>query len=182
MGLGVGLLTAVPWGFALLVTIALTVLADRTGQRRVIAGTALAVSAMGILVAGFAHTPVLALIALSIGAAGFISVQPLFWTLPTSFMVGAAAASGIALINALGSLGGLVAPILKTAVEAGNPTSPWGFVILAVIAFIGALLIFVSRLVSRGAIARDERTVKAATVAVTTDPDLTAAPLHEGRS
>ena len=33
---------------------------------------------------------------------------PTFWVLPTSFLTGTAAAAGIALINSLGNVGGLV--------------------------------------------------------------------------
>jgi nitrate/nitrite transporter NarK len=45
-------------------------------------------------------------------AIGVISSIPLFWALPTSFLGGAAAAAGIALINCTGNLGGFVSPVL----------------------------------------------------------------------
>lgn len=147
VGFGVGLLTAIPWGCALIATIILTRLADKTGQRRMIATGALAAAALGIVLSSVFENPVLGLAALSLGAAGFISVQPVFWTLPTSFLVGAAAASGIALINALGSLGGFVAPIAKNwAEQQFGPAA--GLVLLAVIAFLGAVLLFASKWVS----------------------------------
>jgi len=40
-------------------------------------------------------------------------VQPLFWTLPTAYLGGAAAASGLALVNTLGALAGFVAPLFR---------------------------------------------------------------------
>jgi len=46
-------------------------------------------------------------------AAGFIAVQPLFWTFPTNYLGGVAAAGGIALINAIGALGGFITPSVK---------------------------------------------------------------------
>lgn len=147
IGLGVGLLTAVPWGCALIATFVLSRLADSTGQRRMIATSALLAAAIGIVLSGVFDNPVLALAAMSLGAAGFISVQPVFWTLPTSFLVGAAAASGIALINSLGSLGGFVAPIAKTWAEEQFGDSA-GLTLLAIIAFIGAVGIFASKWVS----------------------------------
>jgi len=147
VGLGVGLLTAVPWACALIATIVLTRVADSTGQRRVVAASALAAAAVGIVLSGILGNPVLGLAALSLGAAGFISVQPVFWTLPTSFLVGAAAASGIALINAIGSLGGFVAPIVKTWAEAQfGPAA--GLTLLAIIALIGAVMLYASKWVS----------------------------------
>jgi len=42
---------------------------------------------------------------------GFIAMSPIFWTLPTEYMTGYAAAAGIGLINSLGNLGGFLAPI-----------------------------------------------------------------------
>ena len=93
--------------------------------------------------------PVLVLVALALGAAGFIAVQPVFWTLPTSFLVGAAAASGIALINSVGSLGGFLAPLVKNGAD--NLSGPaGGSITLAVIAAAGAVLIACSHLVSAG--------------------------------
>ena len=147
VGLEVGLLTAVPWTFALIVTFVLSRLADRTGQRRLIATLALAAAGVGIVLSAVIQDPIVALAALSVGAAGFISVQPVFWTLPTSFLLGAAAASGIALINSLGSLGGFLAPILKNWADATFGDSA-GLIVLAVIALLGAALIALSRVVS----------------------------------
>jgi hypothetical protein len=43
---------------------------------------------------------------LVIAAMGQSSTGPTFWTLPTAMLSGTAAAGGIALINALGNLGG----------------------------------------------------------------------------
>jgi hypothetical protein len=39
-----------------------------------------------------------------------MSMLPCFWALPTSFLSGAAAAGGIALINSVANLGGLLGP------------------------------------------------------------------------
>jgi hypothetical protein len=52
------------------------------------------------------------LVALSIAVSGFIAVQPLFWTFPTSYLADRAAAGGIALIG-MGNLGGFLAPNVK---------------------------------------------------------------------
>ena len=157
VGLQVGLLTAVPWGCALIATFVLSRLADSTGQRRIIAASALAAAGVGIVLSGVFDNPVMALAAMSLGAAGFISVQPVFWTLPTSFLVGAAAASGIAFINSIGSLGGFVAPIAKNfAEEQFGPTA--GLNMLAVIALTGALLIFASKWIVPAIRATDGKT------------------------
>jgi hypothetical protein len=54
----------------------------------------LTVSGIGIAVSGSAG-PAIAIVALCFAAAGFIAVEPLFWTFPTAYLAGLAAAGGI---------------------------------------------------------------------------------------
>jgi hypothetical protein len=65
----------------------------------------------------------------------------LFWTFPTSYLAGAAAAGGIALVNSLGALGGFVAPNVKTWAEAAFASASAGLYLLALTTFLGAALI-----------------------------------------
>ncbi|MGU3340516.1 MFS transporter [Methylobacterium mesophilicum] len=46
---------------------------------------------------------------LCVAAAGTFSAQPVFWSMPATFLRGATAAAGIAAINSVGNLGGFVA-------------------------------------------------------------------------
>jgi ACS family tartrate transporter-like MFS transporter len=48
--------------------------------------------------------------ALALAVTGTLSFAPVFWTIPPSFLSGAAAAGGLAAISALGILGGFLAP------------------------------------------------------------------------
>lgn len=148
VGLFVGLLTAAVWSLAIVAVIVATRIADRTGHRRIVAAATLGMSAVGILLSVVFQQPVLVLLALAVGAAGFIAVQPVFWTLPTSFLVGGAAASGIALINSVGSLGGFLAPIVKNAADVAFGEAGGSYT-LAAIAALGAALIGCSHLVSK---------------------------------
>lgn len=52
----------------------------------------------------------LAMVGLTLTAMGIITALPMFWALPTSFLGGAGAAAGIALINSTGNLAGFVSP------------------------------------------------------------------------
>lgn len=166
VGLVVGVLTGAVWSLAIVGVIVATRIADRTGKRRIVAASALGLAAIGILLSVVLQQPVLVLLALAIGAAGFIAVQPVFWTLPTSFLVGAAAASGIALINSIGSLGGFLAPIVKTWAD-GAFGAAGGSIVLASIAAIGAILIACSHLVSRGVRTVAEQTESVRTTTTT---------------
>lgn len=52
----------------------------------------------------------LTVVLLSVASIGIYSVLSLFWTIPSAYLHGSAAAGGIALISAIGSFGGAVCP------------------------------------------------------------------------
>src|SRR4029079_16838170 len=54
--------------------------------------------------------PWIALAGLALAVSGRWSSIPPFWGLPTAFLSGTSAAGGIAMINAIGNLGGFVGP------------------------------------------------------------------------
>ena len=96
-----------------------------------------------------AEHPVLAIAGLSLAAMGFVAMQPIFWTLPTEYMTGYAAAAGIGLINSLGNLGGFLAPNMRDYFNhdvGGNA----GLYSLAVGALIGAAPVRPDRAVQEG--------------------------------
>jgi MFS family permease len=119
--LEVGLVTAIPWGIAALAMIVVARHSDRTGERRWHATLSLLVSAAGLLLLAFAgHAPVISVVALTLVAIGAMAWLAVFWTLPTAFLSGVAAAGGIAWINALSQLGGFVGPDMLGRIRAGN--------------------------------------------------------------
>jgi sugar phosphate permease len=114
LGFAASLITAIPWAFALIAVAIFPRIADRTRKHRLIGSTLLLVTAFGIVVSGaLSDSPVLAIAGLCLAAMGFVSMQPIFWTLPTEYMTGYAAAAGIGLVNSLGNLGGFLAPIQR---------------------------------------------------------------------
>ena len=72
----------------------------------------LALSASGIGASAFLTDPVMKMIALTVGALGANAALPIFWTLPTAFLAGAAVAPGIAAINSIGNLAGFSGPFV----------------------------------------------------------------------
>lgn len=116
-------------------------MADAQGRHRQFAIAMLAMAAAGIALSTLGHALAPVLLAFCCATIGFVVVQPLFWTLPTAYLSGTAAASGIALIGALGNLGGFIAPTLKTAVETGFHSRPAGMLALAIAGVVGVLLL-----------------------------------------
>ncbi|WP_109484251.1 MFS transporter [Paraburkholderia sp. C35] len=141
VGFKVGMVAAVPWICALALTWFVPRRADATGGHRRWAVTLLVLAGCGIGVSGLAQSPLVALLALCCAASGFIAAQPLFWTFPTRLLTGAAAAGGIALINSLGSLGGFIAPTLRTSAEHAVPSTSAGLLLLGAASLLAALLI-----------------------------------------
>lgn len=86
---------------------------DKTGERRKHVAIACFAGAIGMLLAGQASTIVLLIVGLSIANFGVNAAKPPLWSMPTLFLSGSAAAAGIAIINAMGSLiGGTFGPMV----------------------------------------------------------------------
>lgn len=73
--------------------------------------------AVSIPLALFANSPALTIAIVAITAMAIFSALPNFWTLPTQFLRGVAAAAGVALINTIGNLAGFSAPYITGAVH-----------------------------------------------------------------
>jgi len=139
MGLEVGMVSALPWICALAAVVWIPWWADRVRRPRILAAAVLAVS--GVASAAFlVPNGIAALAAICVAASGFIAVQPVFWTFPTGYLAGRAAAGGIAAINTLGALGGFVAPNIKVWADRyfGFPAA--GLWVLAGFTLLAALL------------------------------------------
>lgn len=147
VGLLVGLVTALPWICALLAAWLIPAWSDRHGERRRTAAATLAVASLGIAASVYFATPALALLALCFAAAGFIAVQPLFWTFPSVYLSGASAAGGIALINSFGAIGGFIAPNIKAWAEVAFASTSAGLYLLGALTMMAAgLLLAINRI------------------------------------
>jgi MFS family permease len=105
--LTIGLLTAIPYLVAVASMIAVCAHADRAKERRWHTAIPAVICALGLAItAASTGNTLLALSGLTLAAAGASTSQASFWTLPASFLGGAAAAAGIALVNSLGNMAG----------------------------------------------------------------------------
>ncbi|BBZ22188.1 MFS transporter [Mycolicibacter hiberniae] len=105
-----GLVTAVPYAVAAIVMVPWARHADRTGER--IWHVALPAIAGGVCIPAALHmaNPYLAMVAITVTTCSIMCAMPVFWALPPTFLTGAAAAGGIALINSLGNISGFGGP------------------------------------------------------------------------
>ena len=75
------------------------------------------VGALSIPLALFAGSPAATIAVITITAMAIFAALPNFWTLPTQFLTGAAAAAGVALINTIGNLAGFSAGYITGALK-----------------------------------------------------------------
>ncbi len=141
--LGVGLVTAIPYGVAVIGMILLSMHSDKTGERRLHYVFNVTAGAVGLVLSGiFASNPVLAIIFLSIGTLGVIGSMPLFWPLPSAFLAGTAAAAGIGIVNSVGNLGGYFGPNIPIWAKLISSDRSAALYIIAGILMIGAFLTY----------------------------------------
>ena len=107
----VNLLSAIPYALAVVVMLLVSRAADRHVDKRLFVAVPLAVAALALFLSLPATGPWrLALISIATAAA-FSSLGPA-WATPLQFLGGRAAAGGIAVINAVGNIGGFMAPLV----------------------------------------------------------------------
>jgi len=140
VGLRVGCVSAIPWLCAMGAASFWPGLAVRTGYRRTFAILSLLGITVGLSVFGMLP-PALAIVALCLATTGIITSQPIFWTFPTNYFGGIGAAAGIAAINAVGNLGGFVAPTVKTWLEQRTGSEQLGLEFLALASVLAAGLV-----------------------------------------
>jgi sugar phosphate permease len=97
-----GVLSAIPFLVAVVAMILCGRSADRHRERRWHLVIPAFCGAVGFVVAALtANNTAIAITFLSLAAAGVLTCAPLFWSLPTSFLRGSAAAAGIAAVDSI---------------------------------------------------------------------------------
>lgn len=118
---------------------------DRTGERVWHVAGPLLVGGLAIPVTLYLGSPVAAMVAVSVCAIGIMCFLPTFWALPTTFLSGAAAASGIALVNAVGNTSGFVAPYVTGWLADLTGSQKAGLWLVGLAMVLGAVLTLVLR-------------------------------------
>ena len=140
--LQIGLFSAIPYIGAVVAMVAFSRSADRRQERRWHLIAAFVLGAAGLALTPLAGTNTsLAMIALTVAAAGVLASAPLFWSLPTAFLDGRAAAAGIAAINSVANLGGYVSPDLVGRLTDLTHSTAAGMYMTAAFVLMGAFIV-----------------------------------------
>jgi ACS family tartrate transporter-like MFS transporter len=144
-GLGsatVVLLSAIPYVAATFGLVIVGASSDRMRERRWHVAVPCLIGAAGfILTVITPQTIGVSLAMLSIAAFGIWGTLGPFWTLPTAFLRGSAAAGGIALVNSVGNVGGFVGPTLVGWVREATGGFHSGLLTLAGILVLAAAIV-----------------------------------------
>jgi ACS family tartrate transporter-like MFS transporter len=116
---------------------------DRVAERRFHTAFPLFVAAAGIAVSTALDDPTLKMIALCVAGFGIFACLPIFWTLPTAFLSGAAAACGIAVINSSGNLAGFAGPFAMGWIKDHTGSYAGGLLLLAALGLIAMGIVLV---------------------------------------
>ncbi|MGO4192271.1 MFS transporter [Arthrobacter sp. YAF17] len=136
----IGMLTAIPYGFAVVFTILWSMHSRRTNDIAGHVAVSALMGAAGILIAVWAPSSIVTLIGISIAAMGLCSGIPLSFGLPTKFLTGVGAAAGLALINTIGNLGGFGGPFIFGWFRDLTGTTSAGLYVIAGLCVVSAIL------------------------------------------
>ncbi|WP_186180293.1 MFS transporter [Burkholderia gladioli] len=138
----IGLLTSVPYIAGAIAMVMVGRLSDASGERRKYVVALLLMASVGFFAAGyFDRQTTLLLVALAVIGAGVVASIPAFWALPPKLVTGAGAAGGIAVINTLGQLGGIVSPVMVGRVRDLTGSTTPALYVIALLSLVCALLV-----------------------------------------
>jgi hypothetical protein len=145
LGFKVSLVAAIPWAVSAVGVYFIPRFADRYPALRLPISTGcMILSAIGIFISAFG-SPIVAIVALSISAVGFLAVQPVFWTFPTRLLSGSALAAGIGFCTTMGAICSFLAPIIRVQSEHLFNSSHAGLIVMSIFSLISAILILLLR-------------------------------------
>lgn len=108
----VGLVNAIPPIISVVAMVLWSRHSDRTSERTWHVAIACMTAAVGLVIAASTYNMIGLIAALTIVNVGISCSKPPLWSMPTLFLSGTAAATGIATINSIGNLGGFAGPVM----------------------------------------------------------------------
>jgi MFS family permease len=138
----IGALTTLPYAAAAISMILVGRSSDLRRERRWHVAIPGLIGTAGWIVAVMAGTGnvTLAMIGLTVATMGVLTTLCQFWCLPTAILAGAAAATGVAVVNSFGNLAGFVSPYVIGWIIDKTHSTDLGVYTLAACLAIGGLL------------------------------------------
>ena len=119
-------------------------LSDASGERVLHTAGALAMCGIRWIAAGWFGAPVAVMASIGLAIVGLYAAMGVFWTLPASYLTQAGAASGIALVSAMGHLSSAVSPAIVGRLRDQSGSFSSAFLFVGATALVSAAVVVVA--------------------------------------
>ncbi|SCX45092.1 Sugar phosphate permease [Klenkia marina] len=140
-----GLIVAVPFAVGAVAMVFWSRHSDRTGERVWHVALPALLGAVSIPVALYMESPLATMAVITVTAVGVFCALPVFWYLPSTFLAGAGAAAGIALVNTLGNSSGFGAPYITGFLLDATGSSRAGLWVVGAMMLVAGLTVLALR-------------------------------------
>lgn len=132
---------AIPMIAALVVQLIISRTSSKTGDKVWHVSGALLVGAIGLGFSPFATNMYTALFLVCLSAIGIYASMGVWWTIPTTFLTGPAAAASVTLINSCGNLGGWVGPYMMGWIKTSTGSFNFGYFLMSAFMLIASITV-----------------------------------------
>lgn len=139
----IGWITSIPYFVGVVGSLLFGFLSDKFKIPFTLLFIAISITGLGLIGAGYMYSEAiiaLAIVAISMAGIGIYGFKAPFWTLPSLFLTGAAAATGIALINSVGNLGGFVGPVVIGWIRESTGSYAYGLYFLGSLSVLASIV------------------------------------------
>jgi ACS family tartrate transporter-like MFS transporter len=147
--LTIGMLSAIPYVAAAIAMVVVGLHSDHSGERRWHTALPAFAGAIALVAAAYSTSVGPSILAISVAVLGVFSVVGPFWAMPAAILSDAAAAAGIAFINAMGNLGGFVGPYVIGIVRTSTGQFKGGLLLVGAALAMSGMIVLGVRLPSR---------------------------------
>jgi len=137
---GVGLVLAAISAVTIICVLLNSAHSDRTDEQPLHVAVPLLIMGAGFVGSALLRQPIAAILSLALVPIGHCAAYGPFWSIPSRFLTGTAAAGGIALVATIANVGGFLGPTLVGIMKDRTGTHTTAFMLLAVFALVAALL------------------------------------------
>lgn len=140
----IGLLSSIPYLFALVAMYFLCRSSDKYLERRWHLALTMVVGSISFMMLGqFQSDLVMSIILLTLGCGACFSAATLFWTIPPAYLSLTTAALGIAWINVMGSMAAAISPALVGFVKTQTGSIYLAFAVIGFLLIVGAIILLI---------------------------------------
>ena len=139
----IGFINAFPYLVGAIAMLYWTRRSDAKRERKGFLLVSLVCIFVGLVAAAMIKEPIPKMVAVTVAAVGIFSALPVFWTLPTTFLSGTAAAAGIAWINSIGNLGGYIGPTIFGVLKDKMGNDFYAVLFLALLSVLAMALVLI---------------------------------------